>query len=96
MGKIFVGQSDLILRLETGVNLTGVSSPQIVYRKPSGTESAWTATITGPGSSILSYDVANTGILDEAGTWTIWASVTFSTGVALGEPVRLDVYAAGT
>ena len=96
MGKIYVGQSALTIRLDTQTNLTGVTEPKINYTKPGGTSGSWVASVTGINSTILSYNVADVNQLDEAGTWILWASAIFDIGTTYGEPVNLTVYTPGT
>ena len=95
MGKIYLNQSSLRIQLTTDVDITGATVTDIKYAKPSGIAGSWTATIDDPGAGSIYYDL--TGIeLDEVGTWTFWAYVTFAdTRSAPGEPVKVTVYTEG-
>lgn len=95
MGKIYLNQSSLRIQLTTNVDITGATSTLIKYKKPSGSTGSWIASIEAAGDGIIYYDLTGTE-LDETGTWTLWAHVTFSdTRVAPGEPVKMIVYTEG-
>lgn len=96
MGKIYLNQDSLRIQLTTGVDITGASTTEIRFKKPvSGDSSAWTATVGDPGAGAIYFDLTGTE-LDEVGTWTFWAYVTFSDGrSAPGEPVKVTVYTEG-
>ena len=94
MGKIFKNQSSLKIELTTSVGLGGASA-KIKYRKPSGTEGEWSATITDSTDGVIEYDLVN-GEIDEAGIWQFWASVVFSDRrTAPGEVASVRVYEEG-
>lgn len=96
MGKIYKGQDALTIRLTTGQDITDATPVLIKYRKPSGVEGSWTASITTALTGVISYTMADTNQLDEVGLWTFWAHITFSDGkVAAGEPVEKWVYNEG-
>ena len=93
---IFKDQSSLRIRLTTNVDITGASTLQIKYTKPSGTSSYWTATEGTASTGIIYYDIVSTEI-DEAGRWILWAYVTFSDGrSAAGEIAHMTVHDEGT
>jgi len=50
--KIYSGQTELQIRLTTGVTITGAAC-QVKYRKPSGKEGAWDATIEDATAGII-------------------------------------------
>lgn len=95
MGKIYKGQFNLKLTLETGVTLTGASATKIKYIKPDKiTEGEFNASISG--TEDLEYDFTVSTELDQSGDWTFWAYVTFSDSrIAPGEPVVIRVYEEG-
>jgi hypothetical protein len=96
MGKIYKGQTALAIRLRTKVNLEFAASIWIKYRKPDGTESAWVATVYNIDRGIIEYKIQSAADLDQAGTWTLWAYVTFTDGnSAPGESVTVEVYEEG-
>lgn len=93
--KYYVGQEWLKIELTTGQNLTGVSSPLIKYRKPSGAYGSFVATVSDAVNGVLSYEFIS-GDIDERGTWTFWAHVTFAGGLtAPGEPIEVEIYYEG-
>jgi len=97
MGKIYVGQTNLKLVLETGVDLTGATTKQIKYKKPTGdTISQLDAAVEGnvvDGALAYDFKVADTALLNEAGNWSFWAYVVFADGrIARGETANLIVY----
>lgn len=95
MGKIYLNQSSLRIQLTTLVDITGATETLIKYKKPSGTTGEWTATVEAVGDGIIYYDLTGDE-LDEIGTWTFWAYVTFAdTREAPGEPVKIIVYSEG-
>jgi hypothetical protein len=71
----FIGQI-ATLTIETGVDVTTISSADIYYRKPDWTESHWTASYTT--GTTVHYDI--TTELDQAGMWTFWVVLTYPGG----------------
>lgn len=97
MGKVYKNQTELTIRLDTGVDLTTAASQLIKYKKPDGTASYWTATVYDTTNGIIQKVLSLTTDLGQAGAWTLWAYVTFTDGYsAPGEPVILDVFEEGT
>jgi len=95
MGKIYLNQSSLRIQLTTNVDITGATEQVIKYIKPDATTGEWVATIEADGDGIIYYDLTGTE-LDVAGTWTLWAFVTFSDArTAPGEPVKVTVHTEG-
>lgn len=96
MQKVYKNQSFLSIKLATGINISGASSMKIKYRKPSGATGEWQATAFG-SSGTIKYDIASTSILDETGTWTVWAYITFPNGKsAPGVPDKFQVGEEGS
>jgi hypothetical protein len=95
MGKIYLNQDSLRIQLTTGVDITGATTTKIKYKKPSEATGDWDATVEDVGAGSIYYDLTGTE-LDEVGTWTFWAYVTFAdTRSAPGEPVKVTVYTEG-
>ncbi len=92
MGKTYVGDTSVRIKLETNADLSGAASVSIMALKPDGTtEVEWTATVDG---TLVVY-VPTTGDLDTEGTWRLQAKVVDgSGGEALGETAKLKVYPA--
>ena len=96
MGRIYKGQSALTIRLTVGQDITSANPVLVKYKKPSGVEGSWTASIADATEGTISYTMADTDQIDEIGLWTFWAHVTFADGkVAPGEPVEKWVYDEG-
>jgi hypothetical protein len=87
--KSFVGDIGTRITLDCGTNISAASALSIEVRKPDGTATSWTATLSGTDS--LYFDtVADT--LDQAGDWRLQAKVVIGTGTWRGETVLLTVY----
>jgi hypothetical protein len=98
MGKIYVGQTDLTIKLETGKNLTDITTGSfaIKYRKPNGVIASFDATATDLVKGIIQYSVQNETDLDIPGDWTFWAKITDNQGlISIGEPFFVLVYKQG-
>ena len=94
--KIYVGQTALIIRVTTGIDLSTASAVQIKYKKPDGTTGAWTGTVYNETRGIISYTIASASDLDQEGDWIAWAYVTFTGGtVAPGNIFKFHVYTEG-
>lgn len=92
---IFKNQTSLRIRLTTNVDITGATSLNIKYKKPSGDVGSWTAISEDSLLGIIYYDVQS-GDINESGNWYIWAYVTFSDSrSAPGESVKVEVYEEG-
>jgi hypothetical protein len=95
MGKIFTSQTDLTIQLKTFKNITNAQSVKIKYRKPNGVLGEWTANVVDATNGIIDFN-AFAGQVDIAGSWTIWAKITDSTGlISIGEPSIFQVYKEG-
>lgn len=93
MGKIYVGQTALTIRLTTSIDLSSAKTTLIKYKKPDGTEGSWVATVFNVATGIISYVVASASILDQSGVWVLWAHITFNDDtVAAGEAVKQIIY----
>jgi hypothetical protein len=96
MSKIYVGQTALIFRDTTGINLSSALETKMKYRKPDRTEGAFPATIVDVAGGVIEYSVQSASDLDQPGVWVRWAHVTFNDGsVAPGEPIEFKVYREG-
>lgn len=69
MAQVFKKQSNLIISLDTGTDMSAATEKKILYRKPNGTTGEWVATSAG---TILSYQLTDTSI-DRDGTWSFQA-----------------------
>jgi hypothetical protein len=83
--KIFVNQSQLTIRVNTGINLSGATCA-IRYKKPNQLKGEWAATVVDAAEGIIEYRVTNTKTLDVSGVWKARAACTFpGGGIALGQ-----------
>lgn len=95
MNKIYVGQTSLSLRVSTACSLTDTEACEIRYRKPDGTEGAFTATVLDSLEGLISYDVAD-GDIDLPGWWSFWAWIEFAGGrSAPGEAQKVFIHREG-
>lgn len=89
---IYIGQTKLEIILNTSLNLTGVSGALIKYRKPSGEEGQWVASVTNFTKGTIMYVVQNENDIDETGLWVLWSHVTYpDTTVVIGKPTEIFV-----
>jgi hypothetical protein len=72
MDTWYVGQVGII-EVETGVDVTTITSADIYYRKPDWTEGHWTADFTT--GTVIHYDI--TTEIDQPGLWTKWGILTY-------------------
>lgn len=96
MGQIFVAQTNLKFVVSVDQNITGAITTKIKYIKPNGDTGEWVATITNATTGEITYIVAAANILDQYGTWILWAYIVFSNGtIAAGEPFDQIVFEEG-
>lgn len=95
MGKVYVNQTKLTIKLDTGVDCSSATETLMGYRKPDGTTGYWTSTVDTDDTTLV-YAIQSTDDIDTSGTWTFWTKVTFSdTNVAYGEPAQEIIYSEG-
>lgn len=81
MGKVYVGQTSLIIRANCNEDISDWSNLLIKYRKPDKTTyGSFPASIYNATTGVIQYAVQNETDLDQAGIWIFWAYVTFSNG----------------
>jgi len=96
MGRIHIGQTRLRISLTCNSDLSNAETVLIKFKKPTGVQGSWVASISNATTGIIYYDVANETDLDMEGAWTIWAHITYDDGtVAAGDPVKMAVYTEG-
>jgi len=88
-GRIHVGDVGTKITLDLETDLTLATAALIKYRKPSGAEGQWTATVTE--TTKLSYTLQE-GDLDEVGLWEIQPYVELPDWKGHGSVVRFYVY----
>jgi hypothetical protein len=94
---IYVGQNAFKIYVDTGINLTGVSSSLIFlrYASPTLSTGVFAATVVTSTAGIIQYECTSTDSF-EKGVWSMWAHVTHSTGrVSIGDPFLVTVKAEG-
>lgn len=93
---MIIAGTTLELTIAAGIDITGASSTVIRFIKPTGTTGTWAATVDDAAEGTISYDIT-AAELDSAGSWTVWAVITFATGVIWKTAGRqFSVYAEGT
>jgi len=88
MGKLYVDEVGILIELETGADLTDVTSQEILYKKPDGTSSSWSASIV---DSTLQYTTVADD-LDQDGDWILQAHIVGTGFDLVGETVVMQVY----
>lgn len=95
MSQIFVGQTDLTLRMTVNRDITGATVTNIAFRKPNGDQGEFNASIEDATNGILAYPAID-GELDMEGKWTFWAEIVLVSGLkAIGTPYEHTIYAPG-
>ena len=86
--KIFVG-SPYTLTIETNLDLSGVDTAQVKYRKPDGTEGTLTSTVSG----MTLVTPVSAAVNDLAGQWFFHAAPIFNGDSAptIGTLVPLEI-----
>ncbi|MFV5697745.1 hypothetical protein ACM55H_05195 [Flavobacterium sp. ZT3R17] len=96
MGKIYAGQSDLTIKLETGKNLTGISNVSIITKNPLGVLGAFPATVMDATKGTIQYAVTSINDINAVGNYIFWAKVVDAQGlISIGEPTTLRIYKEG-
>jgi hypothetical protein len=96
--KVYVGQTALIIRLETLVDLSDAAEVKIRYLRPQSSMAVgeWMAEIYDVSKGIIQYRIQSAEDLDQVGDWTCWAYITFKNEmVAMGQPAGFTVYPEG-
>lgn len=97
MGKIYKGQTKLVINVTVGQDITGATTTQIKYKKPSNTLGYFDATIIDSTNGIIKYSIQDSSDLGEVGTWLFWAYIVFSDGsTAYGEVNKQTVSKEGS
>jgi len=94
---IYVGQNAFKVYVDTGIDLTGVSSSNVYlrYSSPTLSTGALVATVVTSTAGIIQYECTSTDIF-EVGKWVMWTHVTHSTGrISIGDPFLMEVKAEG-
>jgi hypothetical protein len=96
MGKIFKGQSALRIMLKTFVDLEGIISAVIRFRKPNGKTGEFTAAVGDAEKGLIFHECIE-GEIDVSGWWVFWAFITFADGrTAAGEAAKVYIWKEGS
>jgi hypothetical protein len=87
MFKVYKGQTALRVTLETFVDLEGVNSVAIKYKKPNKTMGSFSAGVSDAARGKIFHECLE-GEIDQAGWWTFWARVEFADGRAAARGKR--------
>lgn len=91
-GKIYVGDYGVIVRVSTEINLTSATGYALKVYKPGGRKEDWIPTIELPATGGFLLYTTVSGNFDEAGTYKLYAEVTFASGKFLGEVATFRIY----
>ena len=95
MGKIFKYQTALRITLKTFIDLEGILSAVIKYRKPDGKKGEFPAAVMDTENGVIFHECIE-GEINASGWWAFWAFITFADGrTAAGETARVYVWNEG-
>jgi hypothetical protein len=95
MGRIFVGQTALRISLKTFMDLEGIISAGIKYRKPNGKTGEFAGAVGDTAKGVIFYECIE-GDIDVSGWWVFWAFVTFADGrTAAGQTAKVFIWNEG-
>ena len=93
--KIFKGQTALRITLKTFVDLEGIESAVIKYRKPNGSKGELAAAVGDTENGLVFHECIE-GEIDVSGWWAFWAFITFADGrTAAGEAAKVYIWKEG-
>jgi hypothetical protein len=82
MSAIYLNQNDVILNMDTGIDLSAATLTEILYRKPGGGKGSWPA--SSVSGTIMVYNAAP-GDFNETGNWAVQAHVTIAGREGFGD-----------
>ncbi len=77
-------QTRIFVKLDTKIDLSDATNPEIHWRKPDGTSGEWSGTIDG---EYVTYNT-QTSDIEDAGVWAFQAVVTDSGNLVKGSIVK--------
>jgi len=96
MSKIYLGQTDLTIKLETGKNLASITSASIIAKDPNGNSKTFSATVVDEVKGVIQYAVGSANDINVSGDWIFWAKIKNAQGlVSIGEPTTFRVHKEG-
>jgi hypothetical protein len=95
MNRIYAGQSALRITLKTFIDLEGIISAVIKYRKPDGSSEEFAAGVGDTAKGVIFHECIE-GEIDMTGWWVFWAFITFADErTAAGEAAKVYVWKEG-
>jgi hypothetical protein len=95
MNRIYAGQSALRIILRTFIDLEGIISAVIKYRKPDGVSGSFSAGVADAAKGLIFHECIE-GEIDMPGWWVFWAFITFADGrTAAGEAAKVFIWNEG-
>jgi hypothetical protein len=95
MSRIYAGQSALRIILRTFIDLEGIISAVIKYRKPDGVSGSFSAGVADIERGLIFHECIE-GEIDIPGWWVFWAFITFADGrTAAGEAAKVFIWQEG-
>lgn len=89
MPKVYVGSSGILVKVDTGMDLSSVDEAKLLVRKPDGSVVEW-GPVSTHGSEV--YYLIQPGDLDLAGYYSVQAYVVVGGKVLYGEDDGFYVY----
>ena len=97
MDKLYVGDTEVRIEADAGIDVTTITSAKIFYRKPhrgNYAQSSWAASFTT--GTVVYYDITSSTDIDVPGLWTFWPVLTFpDTHIITGTPFTIRAYRPG-
>jgi hypothetical protein len=87
--SLFKDQTLLDIILDTKITLTGASTTDIHYKKPSGAEGNWVGVVDPANAKNIKYAVT-TGDIDETGPYKLQAVVVIGGRTGYGDIIEVD------
>jgi hypothetical protein len=95
MSKIYAGQSSLRITVKTFIDLEGIISAFIKYRRPDGVTGEFAAGVGDSGKGVIFHECIE-GEIGMAGWWVFWAFITFADDrTAAGEAAKVYIWREG-
>lgn len=94
MSEIYNTQTDLVFRISTGIDLTGITNVKLKYKDPKGVVELLDAVVYDAIEGILEYKFTEPR---DAGLWVFWAYITRPGGdVSVGNAFLVRFKKEGT
>jgi hypothetical protein len=95
--KLYKTQTDLTISVNTGKDLSSVSSVVLRYINPLNVEGEFEAEVADPAEDgVVKYETPTDSPIGIAGVWKFWVKVVYSSGaIGVGEPFNIRFYNEG-